>query len=84
MNDEAHESHGWLRPIDARLVLALLGSVGLFGGAYVHTSHESDAMTTQQAQQIGGMRTLIEQADQRCNELRIKDLRDDMRQHDAH
>lgn len=75
---EGHD-HGWMRPVDARLALALLLTLSGGGYAVMRGSHESEAMTVQQSQQLGAMRTQIEQADQRCNELRIRDLRDDMR-----
>ena len=80
-----HVQRGWLRPIDARLALALLVTMSGGGYAVMHGQHENDAMTTQQAQQIGGMRTLIENANQHCTELRLQDLRDDFKGvRDAH
>lgn len=58
----------FLRPVDARYALALLGTIIFGSGAVIKSSHDNDAITREQATALGEARTRYEQAIQHCNE----------------
>jgi len=60
------------KPVPQWMVYALMAAMGVGGPVIVH-NQESDKSSL-----IDTLRTEIEHSDQRCNELRVQDLREDM------
>ena len=74
LSHRRHTDHGLLRPIDARLALAFLLTVG-GGSVYVTKQHaDVEGITVQQAEQLRADRSRYEDLQQHCYERELDHL----------